>query len=158
MEHSSRAQAMMGATVILLFGVAMLGYGVYAHTSQSEALDSTETVNATITSSSVEFVQGKGGEYRPQATFNYSYEGETHSSSAVYPGSITETFSSEQKARAEIEGYDSGATVTAHVPTDSPGEAFLKTDTTDRPLYFLGAGALLSVVSIGLIAREQLFS
>lgn len=158
MKQDSRAQSMVFVASILFFGVAMLGYGAYSHTSQSEALDSTETVNATITSSSVEYLTGKGGEYRPQATFNYTYEGETYSSSTIYPGGVTKTFLTEQKAQTEIEEYDPGAIVTVHVPTDTPGDAFLKTDTTDRPLYFLGAGALLSVVSIGLIVRERLFS
>ncbi|ERH08942.1 MAG: hypothetical protein J07HX64_00694 [halophilic archaeon J07HX64] len=158
MEHNVRAQSILFIVVVLFFGIIMLGYGAYSHTSQSAALDQTETVNATISSTSVEYFAGRGGEYSPRASFNYTYEGETYTSSTVYPGGVTPRFSSEDNARAELEGYDPGAIVTAYLPTDSPDDAFLKTETTDRPLYFLGAGALLSVVSLVLIAREKLFS
>lgn len=140
----------------LLVGFGAMGYGAYSYSSQSAALDSTETVDATIVSTSIERINERRGpdDYSPQATFNYTYEGETYTSSHMYPGGVTHEFESKEDARAKLAGYEPGATVTAYVPTDSPGKAFLKHESSNKPLYIIGLGALLALGTVVSIFRN----
>lgn len=127
----------------LLVGLGALGYGGYGYATQATALGSAETVEGTVVSTSVETVdQRRGTGYRPQATFNYTYEGERYTSSKVYPGALSREFDSESKARAQLEGYEPGANVTAYVLPDSPGEAYLLHESDDKPLLVAGFGLL----------------
>ncbi|MFC3477438.1 DUF3592 domain-containing protein [Halobacterium litoreum] len=125
----------------LLVGVATVGYGAYSYDAQTAALDSTVEVDATLTDVSVEEHAGKGDTYSPKATYEYTYEGETYTSANVYPGKLPREFGSREKARSQIDGGP-GDTITAHVPTDDPGNAFLKHKTSDKPLLVVGFGFL----------------
>jgi len=140
----------------LLVGFGAMGYGTYSYSSQSAALDSTETIDATIVSTSIERINERRGtdDYSPQATFNYTYEGETYTSSHMYPGGVTHEFETKEDARAKLEGYEPGATVTAYVPTDSPGKAFVKHESSNKPLYIIGFGALLALGTVVSIFRN----
>lgn len=140
----------------LVVGLGAMGYGAYSYSSQSAALDSTETVDATIISTSIERVNKRRGtdDYRPQATFNYTYEDETYTSSHMYPGGISHEFETKEDARAQLEGYESGATVTAYTPMDSPGKAFLKRESSNKPLYVIGFGGLFILGTIVSIFRN----
>lgn len=129
--------------IVLLVGVATIGYGAYSYSVQSSALDTATEVNATITDTAVETNDGKGVTYTPQATFTYTYEGETYTSSNVYPGELPREFGSREDASAELNGYESGETVTAYVPPDAPGNAFLKYESTDKPFLVIGFGVLV---------------
>ncbi|MFC7046195.1 DUF3592 domain-containing protein [Halobacteriaceae archaeon GCM10025711] len=106
--------------VALLVGLATIGYGAYSYSVQSSALDSATEVDATVTDISVEKNDGKGVTYTPHATFTYTYEGETYTSSNVYPGKLPREFGSREDARFELKGYEPGEAVTAYVPPDSP--------------------------------------
>jgi len=135
--------------LMILVGLATIGYGGYTDSVQSSALDSAATVDATITSTSVETVdKRRGTAYTPRATFNYTYEGETYTSSKVYPGKLPKDFNTEEKARAKLDGYEPGDTVTAYVPTDSPGSAYLKHESSDKPLLVVGFGALFVLAGV----------
>ncbi|AXG10533.1 DUF3592 domain-containing protein [Haloplanus rubicundus] len=140
----------------LAVGLGAMGYGAYSYSSQSAALHSTETVDATIVSTSIERVNERRGtdDYRPQATFNYTYEGEPYTSSNMYPGGISHEFETKEDARAQLEGYESGATVTAYAPTDSPDKAFLKHESSNKPLYIIGFGGLFVLGTIVSIFRN----
>lgn len=140
----------------LLVGLGALGYGAYSYSAQSAALESTETVDATIVSTSIERVDERRGpdDYSPQATFNYTYEGETHTSSNMYPGGVSHEFGTKEDARAQLERYEPGATVTAYVPSDSPGNAFLKLESSNKPLYITGLGAVLVLGTLVSIVRN----
>lgn len=139
----------------LLVGLGAMGYGAYSYTAQSSALDSAETVEATIVSTSIETVsQRRGTEYSPQATFNYTYEGETYTSSNVYPGKLAREFGSEEDARAQLEGYEPGDTVTAYVPSDDPGNAFLKHESSNKPFLVIGLGGVIVLGTVVSIFRN----
>jgi len=140
----------------LVVGLGAMGYGAYSYSSQSAALDSTETVDATIVSTSVERVNKRRGtdDYRPQATFNYTYEDETYTSSHMYPRGISHEFETKEDARAQLEGYESGATVTAYTPTGSSGKAFLKHESSNKPLYIIGFGGIFVLGTIVSIFRN----
>ena len=145
---------------LLLGGLVLGGYGVHAQISQSAALDSTDTVNATVTSTSVEEIPGNsrrdGSDYRPQVTFNYTYQGESYSSSNLYPSGITQDSETRDSAESELEGYEPGANVTAYVPTGSPDSAFLNDQRTIKPLLMIGFGALIALLSAVSIIRNHI--
>jgi hypothetical protein len=127
----------------LLVGLGAVGYGAYSYTTQVSALDSAETVDATIVSTGVETNdQRRGVSYTPLATFNYSYGGETYTVTNVYPGKLPREFGSRESARSQLEGYEPGETVTAYVPPDTPGDAFLKHERSNKPFLVVGLGAL----------------
>lgn len=140
----------------LIVGLSAIGYGGYSYSAQSKALDSKETVDATIVSTSIERIDVRrgGDKYSPQATFEYSYKGETYTSSNIYPGGVSHEFGTEEDARVQLEGYDPGATVTAYVPSDSPGNAFLKQESSNKPLYITGLGAVLVLGTLLSIFRN----
>jgi len=128
----------------LVLGLGAMGYGGYSYASQTAATDSAVPVDATVTSTSVETVsQRRGTEYRPQATFNYSYDGEVYTSTNVYPGPLAKEFGTKEAARAQLEGFEPGTGVTAYVPRDSPQDAFLKVERNNKPFLLVGIGALL---------------
>jgi len=130
--------------VALLLGLGTMGYGAYSYTAQSSALESTETVDATLVSTSVETLdQRRGTAYTPQATFEYSYQGASYTASNVYPGPLPREFGSEAEARAQLNGYGAGDTVTAYVPTDDPGKAFLKHESSNKPFLVIGFGGVV---------------
>jgi hypothetical protein len=127
----------------LLLGVAAMGYGAYSYTAQTSALDSAETVEATVVSTGVEEVdQRRGTEYRPLATFNYSYGGERYTASNVYPGTLPREFDTREAAAEALSGYEPGDSVTAYVPPESPGNAYLKHESSNKPFLVIGVGAL----------------
>ncbi|AZH24483.1 DUF3592 domain-containing protein [Haloplanus aerogenes] len=135
----------VGIALTLLIGLASIGFGAYSYSTQSAALSSAETVEGTITSTSIEKHSTKGVSYTPQATFNYTYEGETYTASNVYPGTLAREFDTESAARAELEGYDAGDTVTVYVPTDSPAKGYLQRESSNKPFLLIGVGALFVV-------------
>ncbi|WP_435179121.1 DUF3592 domain-containing protein [Halorussus sp. AFM4] len=133
----------------ILVGLATIGYGAYSYSEQSSALDSAVEVDATITATSVtEDSAGKGVHYEAHATFNYTYEGETYTSSNVYPGTLPREFDTREEAKSQLEGYEPGDTVTAYVPPDSPGNAYLKHESSNKPFFVIGFGALFVLVGV----------
>lgn len=140
----------------LIVGISAVGYGGYLYMGQSGAMDDTETVDATIVSTSIERLDERHGtdDYGPQATFNYTYGGTTYTSSNMYPGGVMHEFATKEDARAQLEGYERGDTVTAYVPADSPEKAFLKHESSNKPLYITGLGGVLVLGTILSIIRS----
>jgi hypothetical protein len=87
--------------------------------------------------------EGRGIDYYPEVAFEYRYEGTTYTGDSVFPGSISSGYDSRSEARAVVDPYDRGETVTAYVDPDSPGEAFLRKDTSSGPLLLAGVGAVM---------------
>lgn len=161
MERDSRGLSEpLVAIILLLAGLGMAGYGAHTYMSQSAALDSTETVNATVTSTSVDEIHSSsrrgGTDYRPQVTFNYTYDGESYSSSNLYPSGVTQDSGTRDSAESQLEGYEPGTNVTAHVPTDSPDSAFLKDQRSTKPLLMMGFGVLFALLMTATIVRNHL--
>ncbi|MFC4448310.1 DUF3592 domain-containing protein [Halorussus aquaticus] len=137
-----------GGLLMIVVGIAVAGFGVYDYTQQSDAISNAVTVNATITETSVESVpQRRGGpDYRPEVTFDYRYEGNSYTSSNLYPTSFSSNYDTESAAQSAIEGYEAGDTVTAYVNPDSPGSAFLKQKKSNGPLKIAAIGGLLVLI------------
>jgi hypothetical protein len=140
----------------LLVGLGAVGYGGYIHSAQSSAVDSTETVDATIVSTSIERHDTRRGtdDYSPQASFNYTYDGDSYTSAHMYPGGVSHEFETKKEAEAQLADYEPGANVTAHVPSDSPENAFLKHESSNRPLHIIGLGAILVLGTLVSIVRK----
>jgi len=132
----------LGIALTLVIGLASLGFGAYSYTTQSAALDSTATVNATVIDTSIERDGTQDVSYHPRVTFEYSYEGETYTSANVYPGMLGTDFDTESAARAELEPYEPGESTTAYVPSDDPGAAFLERERSNKPVLLIGVGVL----------------
>jgi len=133
----------LGIAVVLLVGVATMGYGAYSYVEQTSALGDAEQVEATIVETGVETVdQRRGTAYAPAATFNYTYGGESYSSSNVYPGPLPRELNSRQAARDVVAEYERGETVTAYVPAERPKKAYLLKESSDKPLLVIGFGVL----------------
>lgn len=132
--------------VALLVSFGLIGYGGYSYMDQSSALSSSVSVNATIDSVGVEEVDGRRGsvEYRPEASFTYSVNGTEYTSSNVYPGNLAPSFDTEEEASLE---YEQGDSVTAYVEEGSPSNAFLKHESSNRPLYLIGFGFMMIAVT-----------
>jgi hypothetical protein len=139
----------------VLLGLGTMGYGAYSYTAQSSALDSAVTVDATVVSTSVETVaKRRGTGYAPQATFDYTYDGESYTSSKVYPEKLPREFDTAEDARAQLEEYEPGGTVTAYVSPDSPGEAFLEHESSTKPLIVIGFGAVVLLGTVASVLRN----
>lgn len=136
--------------ITIVVGIGAIAYGGYTLTTQSSALDSPEMVDATIVSTSIEEVGTRGPEYVPHATFNYTYGGETYTSSNVYPAGLQKEFGSEEDARAVLDGYEAGETVRAYLPPNSPGTAYLIQRSSNKPYLAIGSGVFF--VLVGLVS------
>lgn len=132
-----------GLAVLIGFGLVALGFSTFQ--SQNQALENPVNVTATVVETGIQEDSSRRGgiDYQPQVTFEYSYEGEEYTSGNMYPGGQKpEQYDSESEARKVIEGYSQGSEIEVSVPPDNPGEAFIKVERTDRPLFFMGIGLL----------------
>jgi hypothetical protein len=141
--------------LVVILGLGVIGYGAYSYTSQNADLDSAASVEATVVSTSVETSpQRRGTAYHAQATFNYTYDGETYTSSRVYPGELPREFDSKRAAREALGGYEPGSTVTAYVPAGAPQNAFLKHERSNKPFFVMGFGGLFVLVGVYSALKE----
>lgn len=138
-----------GAVLLLLVGLAATGYGAYDYVQQSDAVTNSVEVEAEITDVGVEAdSSGRGADvtYRPTVRFTYEYDGASYTSTNVFPSDISPNYDTRSEARSVLEGYQPGDTATAYVSPDQPGEAFLKNQTSNAPLIFVGVGLFVAVV------------
>ncbi|MBC5793560.1 MAG: DUF3592 domain-containing protein [Nanohaloarchaea archaeon] len=136
--------------LILIAGIGLAVYGGYSLMQQNSALQNAEQINVTIESTGVDRVsQRRGVEYEPKASFNYTYNGESHTSDNLYPSGIAQEFNSEEDASQVIEGYETGETVTGNINPESPGNAFLLDEKSNSPYFMIVIGVLMAVIGIG---------
>jgi len=72
----------------------------------------------------------------------------------MYPGDVAHEFPTKEDAKAQLGGYEPGASVTAYVPTSSPEDAFLKQETSNKPLFIAGLGAVLAFGTVITLLRS----
>jgi hypothetical protein len=118
-----------GALLFVLLGLVLAGGGAFMHTSERDAMESSEAAEAVVVSSSV------GGErnhktskadsvYYPAITYRYKYDGRTYESSKVMPGS-GQVRGKESWARDIVADHPEGTAAVAYVNPEAPGEAYL---------------------------------
>lgn len=158
----------LGALIPIGIGTIVAWNGWVGYTNEQELVGNAVEVQAEITDIGAsgqdqprdENDPGRGAthtQYVPQLVFEYTFEGETYTSTNVDPPAegveTTNRYSSESRAREHFEEYEEGQTVTAHVDPAQPGEAFLERETnTVRNLGLVALGGLLmlaGVVGIG---------
>ena len=132
--------------ILVLVSLGLVGYGGYSLMDQNRALSSAVEVNATVDSTGIEEdSQRRGGvEYRPQVSYSYSFEGESFSSSNVYPSTLSKSFDIREEAEAVLSDYGEGDRVTAYVRPGSPDKAFIVDERSNKPFLFIGIGALMA--------------
>ncbi|WP_435366014.1 DUF3592 domain-containing protein [Haloarchaeobius sp. DYHT-AS-18] len=138
-----------GAVLFLVVGLAMTGFGAYDYLQQSDAMENAVSVDAEMTEVGVESDSAGSStdvEYTPTVEFSYTYEGESYTSTNLYPAETTPSYDTRSAARDAVADYDEGATVTAYVSPDQPGNAFLKNEKSNSPLLFAGIGLFFVLV------------
>lgn len=134
--------------VALAVGLGVAGYGGYDYVRQSNAVDDAVAVETTVTETGVSESAGRGLSYRVSVEHTYEYRGREYTSSQVFPGATSPTYTVRSDAERVLEPYEPEATVTAYVDPDAPGRAFLERQTTHAPLKFVGFGALLALLTM----------
>ena len=131
--------------------MAAHGYGEYQ--SQRATLDDAVEVEATVVESDVQsFRDGDDGTvYRLTVTYEYEYEGERYEvSSFDTSGTKSKEYDSQSDAREALDEYPEGDRITAYVPPDDPGAAFLENDLPLSVYMIPGFGGFLVAASIFL--------
>lgn len=148
-------KTLKGALVLLLIGLAVTGYGAYDYTQQSDAVEDAVAVDATVTDVGVESTStgsSPGTDYRPTVRFTYEHDGTEYASTNVFPSVITSNYDTESAAREVVAEYAVGESTTAYVDPADPDGGFLRTETSNAPLFaavlglFLALGGALSTV------------
>lgn len=134
--------------LILLIGVAAATFGVYDYVQQNQAVENAVEVDATVVETGVDSVSSRRGgpDYKPTATYEYSYGGESYTSSNVFPSMVSKDYDTRSSAESALGEYEAGETVTAYVNPDSPSDAFLLNETSNSPLLFTAIGGALALV------------
>lgn len=130
----------------LLVSLALIGYGGYGVMSQSSALSGSIMVNGIIQSADVVEVDSRRGvDYSPDVAYNYSVDGSNYVSTNIYPGGMTPSFDSREKADL---GLEEGQTVTVYlVDVNSPESSFLRHERSRTPFIIGGIGLLMFVLT-----------
>ncbi len=139
----------LGVAIALVVSLGVVGFGVYSYVGQAQALDDTETVSATIVETAIDSDTHRGDtDYTPSATFTYTYEGSTYTTTNLYPGPVSKEFDTRQAAQDALSGLETGASTTAYVPVDAPRKAFLTDTRSNKPLVFIVLGLLVGGVTV----------
>ncbi len=144
------------ALLVLIVGVAVMGYGGYDYVQQSNAIATAVEVQATITEAGVERVpQRRGGtDYRPEVAFEYQYRGTRYTGTNLYPAHTESGYDTESAARSAVETYEEGERRTAYVDPEAPSEGFLTDRQSTAPLKLVGVGALFVVLGVGAYVKS----
>ena len=150
-------KTLKGALVVLLIGLAVTGYGAYDYTQQSSAIDDAVAVDATVTDLGVESTSAGSDaavNYRPTVRFTYEYEGTEYASAKLFPSAIASTYDTESAAREVVAEYAVDEPTTAYVDPADPDGGFLKTRTSNGPLFAAVLGLFFVLVGAGSAAKR----
>lgn len=140
----------LNAAVMVLVGLGLVGYGGYSHMVASASVSSSIMVDGTVESVSVDRdLSSRGTDYRPEISFSFSYNGSEYTGDRIYPSGITPGYDSRLEAEDEIEDYEEGQNVTVYLKPGSEDQAYLRNESTNRPLLMMAAGALFALFGIG---------
>ena len=132
----------------LLLGSAILVYGGYMFAVQTPELDSTEQVDATIISTSVDRTSGPNPAFVPNATYTFTYEGETYTASGMYSGENPREFDTKREARNRLSAIEPGEIETVFIPNNSPHAAYIRQSRGSRPIYLMGIGGIILLLGL----------
>ena len=145
------------AAILLLAGLGLAGYGAYDYWQQSQSLEDTVEVDATITETHLEEINSRRGhDYEPVVRFQYTYQNTSYTSNRIFPTTSRVNYDTRSKAQSVLQDYQQGDSVTAYVNPSSPGNAFLKNQKSSYPLEMAGIGALITIITIGSLVQSKL--
>lgn len=154
-DGTGRNPTITHPVVPILLGIVVVIGGGYLYYSGMQASANAESVEATVVSSTVVDNGNTGNEDRDEYTvrveYEYAYDGTTYTSENFCPGAGSGCKPSSD-FRTEMEeflaDYPDGGAVTAYVPPDSPGDAYL-VDTGPSATYLFVAGFGVLLVALG---------
>ena len=141
--------SLAGALLYLFIGIAVISYGGYDYVQQTEAVRESVEVTATVTELAVETDRGTssnpGVNYDPIVEFEYTYNGTEYTGTKIYPADIEQNYDTRSGAESAIEQYEQGTQTVAYVSPDQPGDAFLKSKTSNAPIIAIVLGGLFTL-------------
>lgn len=130
--------------VVWLVWTVALGGPVFMHNG---AIQENQPTTATVTNLDIgAHKTDDGTEYRPVVTYNYTVDGKQYQQDNVFPGSRTRWLNDEDDARAVLEEYEVGQTVTVHYNPQQHGHAYLREGSLVPLLLPALMGALISLI------------
>ncbi|ELY62968.1 DUF3592 domain-containing protein [Natrinema versiforme] len=134
-----------GGLLFLFIGLAVTGYGGYDYFQQEQAIDTAVSVDATIIETGVESDStgsSTSTDYYPTVRFEYTYQGQSYTSTNVYPATVRPSYDTQSAAMDVVDEYETNSTATAYIPPESPGDAFLKNQRSNGPVIAVGIGVI----------------
>lgn len=121
----------LGAVAALLVvGGFLAVFGVVPTVSHNIAVQENQPTEATVQSTDVAVKTDDDGDrsYRPVVTYQYTVDGETHTTDNVFPGGFTRWDGSRGWAERIAGQYRAGDQVTVYYRPGEPGHAYLRND------------------------------
>lgn len=148
--------------LLLVGGAALAGTGYTDYRAEQSNSPSVASVEGTVQSATVERLnrtdEETGGtvvDYHAVINYTYTYEGTEYTGNDLYRDQ-NEVFSTQTDAVAAVSQYDNGTTVTVKVEEGEPENSYLIAKSEPPiPELKMGAGALLALVGLYLLARER---
>lgn len=151
-------ETLRGSVAFLLVALCLTGYGAFDYVQQSDSIQDSVEVEATITDVNVESVSSSSSStsvsYEPRVRFTYEYRGESYTGTNLFPADISPNYDTRSAAEAALQEYETGQTVTAYVNPDEPGNAFLKNETSNAPLIAVGIGIVLTLLGSAATLKQ----
>jgi hypothetical protein len=111
--------------VSILMALGFIAGSGYAFFDYYQQTSNAQSVDATVLSSEVvqTYDADQNRVYRPSITYEYTFNGETHTSESIYTDD--NVISSRSRANEIVSEYSPGSEVTAYVSPDHPDTAYL---------------------------------
>jgi hypothetical protein len=158
------ARTLVGAVLLVIFGVVFAGVGGYLYVEEQEAIENSDPVDAVVVNAAVveEVDRDTDGDvtrnYRPDVVYRYEVGGESYESDNVLPGPGTVS-KGRSWAAGIVDDHPPEANVTAYVDRGDPTKAFLvKKRQTLFHAVFVGVGLLTSLAGVAGVGRLVLRS
>lgn len=142
------------AGVLLLIGLALVGWGTYATLQENDRAALPET-DGTVVSAELEAVPGEDA-YRPNVTYRYTVEGTTYTDDTVFPESL-DGQGSREWAEGVVEEYEAGDSVAVTYDPERPERSYIRERRSPTPVISFGMGmvALAFAFVFGVAAFQS---
>lgn len=143
------------AKLILVIGVALLGWSGYTYTKASASESWPSTRGVVITSMVNKTTKTSGTKtkwvYEPVLKYEYTVEGVTYTGDKIRFKVISLTYEKEHKAKRSISAYPVGKTVDVFYNPGIPSDAVLKTGVGSSVFIGFFVGIALLVVGMAIV-------
>jgi len=149
-ETGGRSLYLYAGGAILLLGVAVVAGGMTLGDEGRDRIERAETTNGTVLAASYE---SGIDDYEVTIRYEYTVDGTTYESDAVYPNGERSDGVAGTKATDLVERFPAGETVTVYYLPDEPSTAFLIPDERNRAdnIVIVVMGVCIGVLGIAVI-------